>query len=535
MRMRWILAAGIATALAPGAAAQAKQHPPIVFRASTRLVQINVIVDGHHGPQAGLAAGDFSVWDNGRRQSIRVFEVNAPPASGSAAAAATRAGAGGNLSNGGPRARRMVVVLFDALGTADGTEYFASQPTWMSRQAFAFARQHALRFLRHVNPDERVALYGLDSHLRVLSDFTSDRARLLAALRSYNPVTGAGEDSGGGETTQVPGEFDGLNAAAAGAYAAEVVGANQVQATIAALRQISANLAGLPGRISLVWILSRPILSGAIVEAALGRDNIAVYTVDARGLLPRESPEPVDGNDNPDLGLSFAASVARLETQPSGLWRMQDIARQTGGRAFINTNGIAGAIASAAADSAYSYTLGFYVGAPSLDNRFHRLTVRVRGKGLRVRYPHGYWALAHRDAAGIGAALDAAIRSPLDASAIPLQAHLEDSGTVQAPQLRLLGALDIRGLRMPAQGGMRQGAVLLEVISQDVAGAVVQRRALRLNLNLNPVDYTRMLHSGLRFDEAIEPAPGAVTLRLLAEDTSSGAVGSLILPLPGAH
>ncbi|HUX68760.1 MAG TPA: VWA domain-containing protein [Terriglobales bacterium] len=534
--MRWSLAAGIAAALAPGAAAQAKPQAPIVFHASTRLVQINVIVDGHHGPQTGLAADDFSIFDNGHRQPIRVFEVNAPPASGPAAAAAASTGAGGSFSNGAPRARNMVVVLFDALDTADGTEYFAGQPTWMSRQAFAFAREHALRFLGSVKPDERVALYGLDSHLRVLCDFTSDRARLLAALRSYNPVTGAGGDSRGLAMTEVPGgSFDAQNAAAAGVYATEVVGANRARATVAALRQISANLAGLPGRISLVWILSRPILSGAIVEAALGRDNIAVYTVDARGLLAREAPVPVSGSDSPDLGLSFAASVARLETQPSGLSRMQDIARETGGRAYINTNGIAGAIASAAADSAYSYTLGFYVGAHALDNRFHRLTVRVRGHGLHARYPHGYWALAQRDAAGLGAALDAAIRSPLDASAIGLQAHLEDAGTVPAPQLRLLGALNIRGLQMPEQRGMRRGAVLLEAISQDATGAVVQRRVLRLKLDLNLAAYTLMLHSGLRFDEAIEPVPGAVTLRLLAEDTTSGAVGSLIMPLPGAH
>lgn len=82
----------------------------------------------------------------------------------------------------------MVVVLFDALTTPDDNEIFMGQPTWRSDHAFEFAKQRAMAFLRHANPDARIALYGLDEKLTVLSDFSADRGQLLAALQAYHPV-----------------------------------------------------------------------------------------------------------------------------------------------------------------------------------------------------------------------------------------------------------------------------------------------------------------------------------------------------------
>src|SRR5579875_3376823 len=65
--------------LVPGlllASACAQSAPSIpTFRANTRLVQINVIVDGKAGQVTGLTAADFTIKDNGRTQEIRVFSA----------------------------------------------------------------------------------------------------------------------------------------------------------------------------------------------------------------------------------------------------------------------------------------------------------------------------------------------------------------------------------------------------------------------------------------------------------------------------
>lgn len=520
-----------------GAAGQRAQRPAVTFHASTQLVQINVVVDGKLGPVAGLGADDFIVTDNGRRQPIRVFSANderlgTQPVAVSALAADTTASAGPTFTNRQARTPSMVVVLLDALNTADGTEYYSGQPTWTSNHAFAFSKQRAVAFLNQVHPGTLVALYGLDRTLRVLSDFSADRSQLLTALRNYTPSPEAGADMGGA-ATMVPGAFNALNAASGSAYDTQVMAAQQTQATVAALQQISNHLAQLPGRISLVWILSRPTLSGAVVAAALGRPNIAVYTVDARGLLPREGVQPVDGNDSPDDGLSLAAAVARLNSEPSGLPQLEDIAEQTGGRAFINSNDIAGAISTAAADSAFSYTLGFYVQAAALDNRFHRLKVMVRRSGMQARYPHGYWALVDPSGAQLRgqAALTAAIHSPLDASAIPIQANVVREGTGAEAKLQVEGAVDIHNLHLAESQGKHRGAVVVAVVGQDATGAMRQSSASTVQLAVSDGQYQRLLATGLRFSQQVEIASGIVTLRILAEDPNSSAVGSLIVPL----
>ena len=46
---------------------------------------------------------------------------------------------------------------------------------------------------------------------------------------------------------------------------------------------------------------------------------------------------------------------------------MQELADQTGGRAFYNTNDLNGALRLAVEDSSVTYNLGFYPEAESLD------------------------------------------------------------------------------------------------------------------------------------------------------------------------
>ena len=49
------------------------QTPEVVLRATTRLVQINVIATQHGAPVPGLKKSGFQVFDNGKPQEIRQF------------------------------------------------------------------------------------------------------------------------------------------------------------------------------------------------------------------------------------------------------------------------------------------------------------------------------------------------------------------------------------------------------------------------------------------------------------------------------
>jgi len=522
---------GLVFPLAVAAMGQQKQAP-FVFRTNTRLVQINVVVDGHDGPVEGLKAEDFTVNDNGKQRKIQVFSAD----SASVRSAASKAADAGDtapasdvtrFSNTRARTDNMVVVLLDAINSADGTERVTGTPAWTSSMSFALAKRSTRQFLEKMPPGLSVALYGLDERLRVLSDFTTDRQLLLAALQAYGPATVQGIGTTN-DTTDVPSDdFNHLLAQEEREYVNDMIHARQIQGTVPALHAIAQHLAGLPGRISLVWILNRPPLSGAVVEAALGRDNIAVYPVDARGLMAWD--------------LQFGANYppgfrAVLQSQPEALPVFEDIARETGGRAFINTNDIAGALQTASTDSEASYTLGFYVDASSLDNRFHQIKVKVHGKHLEARYPHGYWALkdAHGDSprslAELAAGLDAALRSPLQASALSVDGHL-----VHTPQgLELDATVGIQPLRLTQANGQRTGALVIETVAEDATGKPLQSGRITLNLDFTEATYQRNLKTGLRFQQMIDLAPGAVSLHVIAQDAASGVLGSVIIPLSPA-
>jgi VWFA-related protein len=171
---------------------------------------------------------------------------------------------------------------------------------------------------------------------------------------------------------------------------------------MAALMALSAHVAGIPGRKNLVWLTSNLALSAESVARALTSSDIAIYPVDARGLLPIAI-------SNSDIDSSGAAMEAPPRgTPPSrpgnlssgGSWdpmtvsnTMQVLAEQTGGRASANSNDLETAIKSAIDDGAVTYTLGFYLDADSLDGKFHELKVHVKQHGLEVRTQRGYFAL----------------------------------------------------------------------------------------------------------------------------------------------
>ncbi len=98
--------------------------------------------------------------------------------------------------------------------------------------------------------------------------------------------------------------------------------------------------------------------------AALNDANIAVNTVDDNTLF------------GPPRGFAGAISM------------MQQVAEETGGRAYFHRNDLDDAMASGIADSRMSYTLAFYL--TEMDGKYHSLQVHVDRPGLDLNYRQGY-------------------------------------------------------------------------------------------------------------------------------------------------
>ena len=502
----------------------ASQETP-VFHANTRLVQINVIVHDKNGQVANLTKNDFTLTDHGKPRTISVFSVESARQETKDAAPLPQNTFSNRQHGGHETPASVTIILLDRLNTLSGpgAEVYEETPTWVEDLALANAKNHVVKFVQQLDPRDRIAIYSLGRSLDVLSDFSSDREHLLTVLRNYRPVSLTNREQVEPLAVHSPAgpRADAATDAARRELAA-VANRARTETTMSALMAIAAHVEGIPGRKNLVWLTANLPFSGAAMGRALSRANIAIYPVDARGLLPQA---PVTTEDD----VTFRMTPGRNGVsngqgpRPTGISSMVDLADASGGRAFTNSNDLTSAIHQAVEDAAVSYTLGFYPESDSLDGKFHLLKVHVNRTRLEVRYPKGYFAM--RDAQDQNS-LASAVQSPLESSAIRLAARVE-----RGSQLAVATAVDLHDLQLTRNGDVWDGAVELFVVQQDTAGKVLFEQRNNYNLRLTSEQRGAYLKSGLQFRETVEPKEGLATLRILVRDPSSAVVGSVIIPL----
>ncbi|HTQ63104.1 MAG TPA: VWA domain-containing protein [Candidatus Solibacter sp.] len=539
------IAALLCLLLVPLALASPDPSQTPEIRVTTHLVQIGIIVRDKNGPVSNLTKDDFVVLDGGKPQKIDIFSVES---SQSPSPAAPEQPLPPNTFSDLPqysaaKPRSVTIVLLDNLNTLSGStpQLYENTPFWLEDHALANAKQHLIEFLQQLDPNDRIAIYGLTDSLHVLCDFTCNRPDLLAVVTKYDPTSKTQRqlvDPGAIHTPQGTGgdaTFDELTNAAMQRMAAMN---NQVraQSTFAALTAIADHVADIPGRKNLLWLTANLPFSGEAIARILGRANIAAYPVDARGLLPRMPFTSADDIEPSEAGATAALGVDSSPAnsdQPTGIDAMQKMAEVTGGRAFVNTNDLTGAIRSAVEDSALTYTLGFYVDSNSLDGKFHELKVRVKDSGLTLRYPKGYFAFKDSSATKDERHNNflAALHSPLDSSAIPMQVKVDRANQPAPNSLILFGSVNIRGVYLPQSGQSHVGALDIAVIEQDKTGKVLHQSTNRINLRFTDEQYAATLNSGITFRKSVQPATGATILRVLVQDPVTAAIGSLVIPL----
>lgn len=525
------------------------QTPQI--RVSTHLVEIGVIVRSNNGPVENLTKDDFTILDRGKPQEIGIFSANAAPAEQQTshplppdtfsdlpqyAAAA--------------QPRSITVVLLDNLNTLYGSSsssQWETSPYWLEDLALKNGKNHLIEFVKQLQPEDRVAIYGLGHSLHVLCDFTCNRDQLLAVLNTYSTASvtnrqvvepGNTDIMEGGHMAPVP--FTRGNRFENGASQRLAGAANQDRAaeTTAALQQIASHVANIPGRKNLVWLTANLPFSGEAMARVLSPADIAVYPIDARGLLSKSPMVLADipGTADADEVSGAAGHMDNMpaqSAQPIGIATMQKVANETGGQAFVNTNDLTGAIRKAVEDSAVTYTLGFYINRDALDGKFHEIKVELKRKGLTLRYPKGYFAFPDTvpTQKTDQQMVETAMESPIASSMIPLQATLKRGDPAHPNTFNLVCHIDLHHIQFAQSGDLRKGAVTVYVIGQNAAGQALHNWSKTYDLQFNDTQYRTMLESGIPFHQGIQLTAGVTTLRVMVEDPVTSVLGSLIIPL----
>jgi len=133
------------------------------------------------------------------------------------------------------------------------------------------------------------------------------------------------------------------------------------------------------------------------------RNNVAIYTVDPRGLPGFE----FDINEGVGLRTDSKYLSSTQDT-------LRTLAEQTDGRAIVNRNDIAAGMKQITRDSSAYYLIGYNSSQAPADGKFHEIKVRVKRAGLQVRSRKGYWALNAEQTARALAPPKASVPKPVE-------------------------------------------------------------------------------------------------------------------------
>jgi VWFA-related protein len=587
-------------------ASQAQFQTTFVVRSEEVAVDA-AVADSKGHPVKGLSKDDFKVQENGATQELASFREYGNSAVEPAKPVATAPPHPNVFNNSDTTTadQPMVVILLDYLNTEIADQQDAS-------------RQLA-KFLRTKPVGTKFALFLLTERLEMLQGFTSDENLLLATLNSKSARPRISSElqkmdmgriiEGYKEAAQSNPNLERTVQELTNSQA--TLDASQLNRraliTTDGFGALAHYLQATPGRKSLIWLSGsfpltfianeNPNVDTANLSSImntysdlvrntanlLAEAHVAVYPVNARGLTANVLPG-VDENPNPSvIGLpgSAAPAIAQVSVggtnqassiaAPSALDQridelrkdrleanaaMDQVASETGGKAFQNTNDLTQAMQTAAELSSHYYLLSYSPKKQTHDGKFRTIKVLLARTGYHVAYRRGYYAVDKQTAsaksdlkiainsAAMEQGLPQARQMVFAARVVPLgkprkAADPAPAGSAGAKD-RLIElqrysvdyAISASELRFGAKGASHTTDLILMAVAFGEKGAVISQIAFQSASTLNATAYKDTQIGGLRTHQEFEVPASATSLRLGIMDVLSGHLGTLELPLP---
>ena len=557
----------------PPAPADSPSQSSVTIRQTVNNVLIDVVVSDKYGqPVKSLAKKQFQVIENGAPQQISFFEEHqaGPPPAATAHPLELPPNVYTNFTSATPDTSPMLVLLMDALNTPSADQ--------------VKVRLAMLSFLRQVPQGRHIAIFILTSRLHMIQGFNSDPATLITALdqaaawqKQSHLTDDAGQDT---YADSMPKLGIGTSNTASSDVFQNFVGHEQawrmdqrVDYTLDAFNSLATYLSALPGRKNLIWFSgSFPFGLGADSATPQGagdfhtesldhlRDysaqlhttsdllttaRIAVYPIDPTA-LPTPSMFGSTQNNNGSLhnnGATISQITQESSDELSAHTTMDTIAEATGGRAFHNTNDLAGALSTVSNLNSDYYTIVYVPTDKNYDGKFRKLAVKVDVPKAKLDYRRGYYAqdpeksgadkLAHpaRTTSVLLRGAPAATDILFKVRVAPKDATTQTSQPSPAPpnavRYSVNWVVDLHGVNLPlASNGMRRGAISLVVVAYDRDGKARNSTTSPVSLILKPEEYASYLKTGLQFHQELDLPLGSVYLRLAIVDTANDRAGA---------
>jgi VWFA-related protein len=580
-------------------------HTPILH-ANANLVLVDVVVTDRQGNAVhGLEQRGFHLFENGHEQEISVFSEQKPGGTIAVKPVALPPHTYSNI----PvfhEGSAVNVLLLDGLNTpvTDQME----------------VRRQMLQYMGTIAPGTSMAIFTLSSRLRMVEGFTTDVAELAKALSSPNAnvQTSVGLDPGREQdlnmavsnmATMSAQGSDPKSIAMMQQFEADLTADRidqRMQMTMDAMQQLALYLGGIPGRKNLIWFSgSFPLVLSyqdalqspfsAVRNYAdkirqtsemLSAARVAVYPVDAHGLMTLPSTnasiKPAVANmtaimaggmslgslrggtryvspPTDPYGYNTAEDDKFLEQTMQEQASMQQIAQQTGGKAFVNTNGLKEAAAKAVEDGSSYYTIGYVPSDTNYNGQFRKIKLRVSNGGYTLAYRDGYYAYppdkpTKYNPGEISPILAATLHGAPSATQILFDARVlrstdpllqdeklpagpiagEMAAKLRKPVHRIIVDMNVDPHELAyvkTPNGVLHARVEFTLVAYDMDGKRLNYLDGGFQLNLSPKRFAEIMSAGIPARLALDLPPEEASLRIAVHDLESGRVGSLEIPL----
>jgi VWFA-related protein len=525
---------------APGNTRQDKKTGnPAPLRVFSDLVLIDAQVTDRAGkPLKGLKPDQFVVLEDGKPQfiiSFDYYDVETVETAGSADAPRVMVTIGETAQSEEIRAtlrdRRLLVLFFDLTSL---------QPPDLLR-----SRDAAARFLREqMTNADLVSVVSFGNRLKVVANFTNDRALLAKALDRLQPgkdtelssVASASAQSGEVAVSEDTGD----------AFTPDETEFNvfNTDRKLAAMESLSQVLRDIPGRKAVISFTSGITQTGqenqsqlrATTDAA-NRGNVSFYTVDSRGL--EAAPPGGDSSHAASSGTSLFSGDAvfrQAADRQNSRETLATLATDTGGRSFFDLGDFREAFQKAQQDSSGYYLIGYNSNNAKQDGRWRRVDVKVRTAGARIRSREGYFAP----------------RKYGQFTAEDRERQLEQALQADTPQVELALALETAQFRVgkdeifvPIAAKLSPAALdwaehrgqrvaefdfAAEVREQSSGRSVASLRDT-VRVQLDPARFSEIRQRPLLYQGGIILGPGNYHLKFLVRENATGKIGTFEQPL----
>ncbi len=573
-----------------------------VFHAVVRTVVVDVVVtDNKNQPVAGLPKEAFQLTEQGQPQKVSFFEEHTGVASAQTSSAKLPPGVFSNV----PASKStdsVNVLLVDSLNTP-----LADQ---------SYVHSQTIKYLDGIQPGTRIGIFALSTRLRFVQGFTADASMLKAALN--NPKLGGGPHASGllptvGEnagTQQMVSQIESYQATtassgfgAAGELQDSIDALKQFQSdtasfqtsqrieiTLDAMQQLGRYLAGIPGRKNVIWFAGSfplAILPQSVVNQngqnarqspstspfSSARDfdekirqttelltaaQVALYPVAAKGVSNIGAYEAQSQSNGLDSGGKGLASSAEPQTEALDVNAtqnaMEEIAHDSGGEAFFNTNDLSAAISHAVDHGTHYYTLAYTPTDKTMDGKFRHIDVKLNDGKYKLAFRRGYYTQDPRTAAKEASQR---ISDPLhpfmgrgmpDSSEIPYTIRIDpspnqpiadtdragDSQQLKGPVTRyaVTFTIPVDSIRFDTgPDGVHHTRLEVAIVAYDYNGKALNWMVRTIALDPKPDRWIQIQQSGVRFRLEEDVPRNNVYLRTGVFDAAANRAGTIEVPM----